>query len=164
MATAASSVAVPSRSRIRLILSVHNQYRSGAYSVGRRVRLRAGAISVITAVIGPNRRCERLKKVSVGTELDIVRAGLPDVIPTSTVRTRTKCNCGTTAIPAQIRWHPVGTQRPTCRAAEAAHRWVNTRHRIHSNLVVSMVSPRHRTLKPSGCLSTLRAPFDGIRG
>ena len=34
---------------------------------------------------------------------------------------------------------------------------------MHSNLVVRMVFPRRRILKPSGRLSTLKAPFEGIR-
>jgi hypothetical protein len=43
------------------------------------------------------------------------------------------------------------------------HRWVNTPHRMHSNLVVRMVFPKVRTLNPAGSQSTLSAPFDGIR-
>ena len=44
-----------------------------------------------------------------------------------------------------------------------AHRWVTMPHRMHSNLVVRMVFPRVRTLKPASSQSTLSAPLDGIR-
>src|SRR4029077_11177881 len=51
-----------------------------------------------------------------------------------------------------------------CNAIGAIHRWVNTPHGMHSNCVVRMVIPRVRTLNPAGSLSTLTAPFDGIKG
>jgi hypothetical protein len=44
------------------------------------------------------------------------------------------------------------------------HRRVNPPHLIHSNLVVRMVSPSFRTLKPSGIRSTRRVPAVCMKG